>query len=157
MNMRTVGLAALITISATVALAQSANWQRYVIPTSSAAVDLPTGLFTRDAGELDPAFGQRRTTADGRANLTVQAFPNSDNLSPAAFLAKQQPPAGILYQKVTPRFFAVSSVRDGKIWYNRCSADRSYMNCILLNYPASEKRQWDGTVTRISNTLSSTR
>jgi len=25
----------------------------------------------------------------------------------------------------------------------------------LINYPAAEKRQWDGVVTRISNTLAS--
>jgi hypothetical protein len=29
------------------------------------------------------------------------------------------------------------------------------MNCVLINYPAAEKRQWDGVVTRISNTLAS--
>jgi hypothetical protein len=27
------------------------------------------------------------------------------------------------------------------------------MNCVLINYPAAEKRQWDGVVTRISHTL----
>ncbi len=27
------------------------------------------------------------------------------------------------------------------------------MNCVLLNYPAAEKRQWDDVVTRISHTL----
>ena len=155
--MRTFGLAAAITISATASFAQGIGWQRYVIPQSGAAVDLPAGIFTRDAGGLDPALGQRRSTPDGRANLTVQPLPNSENLSPAAFLANQQPPPGIIYKKVTPRFFAVSSVREGKIWYNRCNASRRYMSCVLLIYPANEKRQWDATVTRISNTLFSSR
>lgn len=27
------------------------------------------------------------------------------------------------------------------------------INCVLINYPAAEKRDWDGIVTRISNTL----
>jgi hypothetical protein len=27
------------------------------------------------------------------------------------------------------------------------------MNCVLINYPAAEKRQWDSIVTRISTTL----
>jgi hypothetical protein len=27
------------------------------------------------------------------------------------------------------------------------------MNCILINYPRAEKRQWDSIVTRISHTL----
>ncbi len=30
-----------------------------------------------------------------------------------------------------------------------------FINCVLINYPAAEKRQWDGVVTRISNTLAS--
>lgn len=156
MKMPTFTLAATM-IFATAAFAQSSDWQRYVIPQSGAAIDLPMSVFTEDAGGLEPRLGQRRATADGRANLTVQAIPNPGNLSPAAFLNKQRPPAGIIYRKVTPRFFAVSSVRDGKIWYNRCNAGSGLMNCVLLNYPANEKRRWDATVTRISNTLSSAR
>jgi hypothetical protein len=27
------------------------------------------------------------------------------------------------------------------------------MNCVLINYPAAEKRNWDSVVTRISHTL----
>jgi hypothetical protein len=27
------------------------------------------------------------------------------------------------------------------------------MNCVLINYPATEKRNWDSVVTRISHTL----
>jgi hypothetical protein len=28
-----------------------------------------------------------------------------------------------------------------------------FVHCLLINYPAAEKRQWDEIVTRISNTL----
>jgi len=84
----------------------------------------------------------------------VQSFPNLANDSPASFLAKKRPPPGIVYKRVTPNFFVVSSFRNGKIWYNRCNRANDYMNCILINYPAAEKRQWDGVVTRISRTLS---
>ena len=54
---------------------------------------------------------------------------------------------------ITPDFFAVSSVRKDRIWYNRCNRVVGYMNCILINYPRAEKLQWDGIVTRISLTL----
>ncbi len=156
MNIRYLYAAALLTsLSATTALAQDSGWRRYVVPQSGAAVDIPLGVFSQDAGAAKPGFGRRRTTADGRANLTVQSFPNEASETPATFLAKQRPPRDIIYRKVTPRFFAVSSVRDGKIWYNRCNAAGRFMNCILINYPAGEKRQWDGIVTRISNTLAS--
>jgi hypothetical protein len=56
---------------------------------------------------------------------------------------------------VTPGFFVVSSFRKGKIYYDRCNFAGRFINCVLINYPASEKRQWDNVVTRISNTLAS--
>ena len=56
---------------------------------------------------------------------------------------------------MTPRFFVVSSFREDKIWYNRCNFAGRFMNCVLINYPAAEKRQWDRVVTRIGDTLAS--
>jgi hypothetical protein len=55
---------------------------------------------------------------------------------------------------VTPRFFAVSSVRNDKIWYGRCNFAGRFISCVLINYPAAQKREWDDVVTRISHTLS---
>jgi hypothetical protein len=40
---------------------------------------------------------------------------------------------------------------------DRCNSVGQYMNCILINYPAAEKRQWDSVVNRISNTLGTDR
>jgi hypothetical protein len=130
-------------------------WQRYAVPETSAAVDIPTTIFTEDAGKPTTGYGRRFLTSDGRADLTVQSVPNDAGDSPAVFLAKMNPPSNIVYKRVTPRFFVVSSVRNGKIWYNRCNFARRFMNCVLINYPAAEKRQWDSVVTRISNTLAS--
>jgi hypothetical protein len=83
----------------------------------------------------------------------VQSVPNPANDSPATFLAKRHPPADIQYRRVTSRFFAVSSIRNGRTWYNRCNRADQYMNCVLINYPAAEERQWDAVVTRISLSL----
>ena len=110
-------------------------------------------IFTEDAGPPKGGTGRRFFTKDHRADLTVQSVPNPENDSPAAFLAKQRPPASIQYRRVTPRFFAVSSIRNGRTWYNRCNRANEYMNCVLINYPAAEERQWDAVVTRISLTL----
>jgi hypothetical protein len=133
------------------------GWRRFVLPKSGTAVEVPA-LFSRDAGLPESGSGRRWTTDDGRADLTIQAIPNPAGDSPATFLAKMQPPTGIVYKRVTPNFFVVSSIRDGKIWYDRCNRSSDggsggYMNCILINYPAAEKRQWDGIVTRISHSL----
>jgi hypothetical protein len=137
------------------AFADSTEWRIYTIPSTGAKVDIPVSIFTEDAGPPEGATGRRFLTRDHRANLTLQSVPNPENDSPAIFLAKQRPPAGIQYKRVTPRFFAVSSIRDGRTWYNRCNRVNQYMNCVLINYPAAEDRQWDAVVTRISLSLGS--
>jgi hypothetical protein len=147
-----------LSLVAAVAHAGDMSWQSYVLPRSGAAVEVPVTMFSKDTELPQGGLGRRFTTGDGRADLTVQAIPNSANDSPALFLAKMRPPSGIVYKRVTPNFFVVSSVRKDRIWYNRCnrSADGGsggYMNCILINYPAAEKRRWDGIVTRISHSL----
>ena len=135
------------------AFADSTQWRKYVIPSTGAKVDIPVSIFTEDAGAPEGATGRRFFTSDRRADLTVQSVPNPENDSPATFLAKQRPPTGIQYKRVTARFFAVSSIRDGRTWYNRCNRVNEYMNCILINYPAAEDREWDDVVTRISLSL----
>lgn len=135
------------------AIAEPPEWRRYVIPGTTAEVDVPVSIFTEDAGSPEGGIGRRFFTKDRRADLTLQSVPNPDNVSPANFLRKRQPPAGIQYKRVTPSFFAVSSIRNGRTWYNRCNRGNGYMNCVLINYPAAEERQWDTVVTRISLSL----
>jgi hypothetical protein len=143
----------IVSLAPTAALADSTQWRKYVIPSTGAKVDIPVSIFTEDAGAPEGGTGRRFFTSDRRANLTLQSVPNPENDSPATFLAKQRPPADIQYKRVTPRFFAVSSIRNGRTWYNRCNREAEYMNCILINYPAVEDRQWDSVVTRISLSL----
>ena len=104
-------------------------------------------------GRQKGGTGRRFFTSDHRADLTLQSVSNPQNDLPATFLAKRRPPAGIQYKRVTPRFFAVSSIRNGRTWYNRCNRLNEYMNCVLINYPAAEERDWDAVVTRISLSL----
>ena len=133
--------------------AASLEWRRYTIPATGLSVDVPISLFEEDKGATEETLGRHLFTKDYRANLTIQSFPNPDNVSPAAFLEKMRPPADIQYRRVTPKFFAVSSVLDGHTWYNRCNRAKGFMNCVLINYPAAEERQWDAIVTRISLSL----
>ena len=136
-----------------IATAGATEWRRYVIPGTQASVDVPVTIFSEDAGAPEGGIGRRFVTKDRRADLTVQSVPNPNNDSPATFLAKRSPPPGIQYERVTARFFAVSSIRNGRTWYNRCNRAKGYMNCVLINYPAAEERQWDAVVTRISLSL----
>lgn len=129
------------------------EWQSYSIEETGLRVDIPVSIFTEDLGPTEGGKERRFVTPDRRANLTIRAVPNPTNDSPAIFLEKMQPPARMQYKRVTPNFFAVSSIRDGRTWYNRCNRVRGFMNCVLINYPAAEERQWDNVVTRISLSL----
>ena len=142
-----------LALTATLALAGEIEWQRYAIPSTGTSVEMPVTIFTRDAGPPDGGTGRRFFTDDNRADLTVQSVANPANDSPATFLAKMQPPNGIIYKRVTSDFFVVSSIRNDRVWYNRCNRGNGTMSCIMINYPAAEKRGWDDVVTRISQTL----
>jgi hypothetical protein len=145
------GFAAIVYVLCTFAAAHAESWSTYRIPETGTAVDIPTSIFTEDSGKPE-GYGRRLRSANGSADLTVQAIPAIGE-SPASFLARKNPPPGIIYKRVTPRFFVVSSVKHNAIWYNRCNFYGHYAHCVLINYPAAEKRQWDGVVTRISHTL----
>ena len=133
--------------------AQPVKWTRYTIPQTGTSMDFPSSIFTEEAGRPD-GYGQRFRTADGRAELTIQAAPNLANDSPAAFLAKKHPPPRIQYKRVTSRFFAVSSYKGDKVWYDRCNFSGRLVHCVLINYPAEEEHAWDDIVTRMSLSLS---
>jgi len=144
---------ALILLIPTLAYPGEPEWRRYAIPSTGTSVEMPVSIFTQDAGPPEGGTGRRFFTDDKRADLTVQYVPNPDNDTPATFLAKKSPPPGIIYKRITPHFFVVSSIRKDRIWYNRCNRTSGAMNCVLINYPAAEKREWDSVVTRISHTL----
>src|SRR5437764_13716572 len=133
-------IALAVSLSSGAAATKPVEWQRFVIPETGTSVDIPATSFSNDAGRPETGYGRRFLSSDGRANLTVQSVPNQAGDSPAAFLAKKKPPAGIEYKRVTPRFFAVSSVRNDKIWYDRCNFGSRVINCVLLHYPVSQKR-----------------
>ncbi|MET4278530.1 MULTISPECIES: hypothetical protein [unclassified Bradyrhizobium] len=149
----TLVLAFVLGASTSMASAQPVRWTKYTIPQTGTSMDLPSSIFTEEAGRPD-GYGQRFRTADGRADLTIQAAPNVANDSPASFLAKKHPPPRIQYKRVTPRFFAVSSYKGDKVWYNRCNFSGRLVHCVLINYPAEEERAWDNVVTRMSLSLS---
>ncbi|MCK1480587.1 hypothetical protein IVB27_39130 [Bradyrhizobium sp. 197] len=147
-----VSLALALALSTSATLAQPVRWTKYTIPATGTSVDFPASIFTEEAG-LPDGRGQRFRTSDGRADFTLQAVPNVSNDSPAVFLAKKEPPSRIQYKRVTSRFFAVSSYKGDKVFYDRCNFSARIVHCVLINYPASEEHDWDGIVTRISLSL----
>ncbi|HEY0328971.1 MAG TPA: hypothetical protein VGC77_07690 [Rhodopseudomonas sp.] len=68
--------------------AAAQGWQRYQVPSSGTRVEIPTEIFSEDAGAVETGAGRHFVTADHRADLTVQSVPNAAGDTPAAFLAK---------------------------------------------------------------------
>lgn len=145
--------ACVLLISVSYASAAAPLWKRYAEPESELRVDVPTGVFPQDAGVPEGGKGRRFVASDGASNLTVQTIPNERRLTPAAFLASKSPPAGIIYKRVTADFFVVSSFRKDVIFYNRCNFLKLDAHCVFINYPSSQKKRFDATVTRISRSL----
>lgn len=139
------------------AAAQPFDWARYVNAEIGVSVDLPTGVFTEDDGPTKNLNGRSFSTADGRADLSIYSIANSGRDTPASFLRQrfQLPSSSVTYRHIKGQVLAVSGFRGSEIWYARCNFAASRINCVALNYPAREKREWDSIVTRISNTLSS--
>jgi hypothetical protein len=154
--MRTAFTAVILVVagSTQLASAQPVRWETYTIPSTGTSVDLPASIFSERVGRPPEGDGQRFQSADGRAELTIQSAAIGPDVSPAAFLARQHPPQQIQYKRITPRFFAVSSYKGDKVWYDRCNFSKGFVHCVLINYPAREERAWDGIVTRISLSLS---
>ena len=122
------------------------------------SVDYPSGIFTMEAGTPPRGTGRVLQSSDGEARFMIYMEENESRQSPAAFVRSNlsMPNALIDYRRITDRFFAVSGVKERRIFYSRCNFSRSAngrMHCIFLSYREDEKRAWDNIVTRISLSL----
>jgi len=129
-----------------------------VLAEAGMAVDYPANLFSVDAGASTRGTGRRLQTADGRADFMLFVLPNRDRESPRRFVRNHLalPQAQLDYQRITDRFFVVSGIQSGRVFYSRCNYPRGSsgpMQCIYLLYPRAETRAWDPIVTRISRSL----
>jgi hypothetical protein len=130
------------------------GWKRYSVQQTGTEVDFPAGLFPVDAGPPERGVGRVFESEDGRAKFSAYTLENEADETPRSYLRKHLKvgPAAIDYRRVTGRFFVVSGVRDGEIYYSRCNF-RSRMHCIFMSYPERELRAWDRIVTRVSLSL----
>jgi hypothetical protein len=134
---------------------QSPRWGHYRDRDFGMAFDFPAHIFALKSAEQG-RDGVIFSTADGRARIRVFGVVNAANDTPARYLSRitKAGEGRFTYVRTTPRFFVASGTRDGMIFYRRCnfSADKR-VRCFQLDYPQSEKRAWDGVVTRISLSL----
>jgi len=134
------------------------DWQTFTVVDFGTQVEYPAGIFAVSEGKAEKGVGERFSTEDGRALLTIYSRANEAADTPASYLkANLRLARSVLdYERITPTFFAISSVRDGLVYYSRCNfsagADAA-LHCVDLVYPQREQRAWDAIVTRISRSL----
>ena len=147
---RAIVFALAATWTSTVA-AEPVRWTTYTIP--------KTGTCRFTLLDLHRPSGPTRQLWTGISNRRRSSKAYHTNTSQqlgqftCCFLAKKNPPPHLQYKRVTSRFFAVSSYKGDKVWYDRCNFSRGLIHCVLINYPAREERDWDDVVTRISLSL----
>ena len=83
---------------------------------------------------------------------------NDGHDTPQSYVRRNltRPQSLLQYQRITGRFFAVSSTEADVMFYSRCNfpdGAGGLIHCIFISYPKSEKRAWDDVVTRMSLTL----
>jgi hypothetical protein len=153
---------ALLAATATGAAAQTehavAAPQWAVFSETGAAVDYPSSIFSVEAGPSPRGTGRRLQTDDGRAEFMLYVSPNEEHDSPRSYVRKYLavPKAKLDYTRITDRFFVVSGIQEGRVFYSRCNYPRGSsgpMQCIYLLYPEAETRAWDAIITRISRSL----
>jgi hypothetical protein len=137
---------------------EALDWQTFLVPEFGTTVEYPAGIFSVPDGKAEKGIGQRFSSADGRSLLTIYTRENEAGDTPASYLKNnlRVGRSALDYERVTRSFFAISSTRQGLIFYSRCNLSTDAggaIHCLDLVYPQAEKRAWDGVVTRVSRSL----
>jgi hypothetical protein len=90
MKLRSLVAAAALVFASNASVAGPINWQRYVVAETGASVDIPTSIFTEDAGKPEAAYSKQFLTSDRRGNLTIESLENEAGDSPAVFSRQEK-------------------------------------------------------------------
>jgi hypothetical protein len=133
------------------------RWATYANPRFGTTVEYPADIFA----QLDPppenGDGQAFRSRDGHARLLVWGSYNAGEDTPESYVQQYiEPKGGVTYRQITRRYFAVSGLRKGEIFYQRCNfpAKRDgAIDCFETTYPAADKATMDRVVARLSRSL----
>jgi hypothetical protein len=105
--------------------------------------------------------GLEFTSPDGQASIIVSGALNNEGTTDEAMAIYGVPNEGevITYSRHSQRSIVVSGTRGDRIFYRKTilSCRALVWNSVSLEYPASEKKAFDGLVTRVANSLRSGR
>jgi hypothetical protein len=151
-------LGAIVLGAATGAVAQH-RWATYANPRFGTTIDYPADLFEQRDRPPDNGDGQAFRSRDGRARLAVWGAYNVNGDSPQQYVQQYvEPDGGITYRQIAARYFAVSGLRKGDIFYQRCNfaaAPGDVIDCFEATYPEADKAAMDAVVARLSRSLRS--
>jgi hypothetical protein len=139
-----------------VSAAASEGWTAYANARFGTAIEYPAGIFSTREPPPENGDGQAFRSADGRARLLVYGANNVENDTPQSYVDKYVDPKGVSFRRVTRDFFAVSGVREGAIFYQRCNfapPPGDTIHCFMVTYPSDRKATWNPIVGRLSRTL----
>ena len=140
-----------------VELPRDAKWTVFFEPSLGTRIDFPSAVLSMPDGPAYRGVGRQFKSADGRAAVAIYSQRNNQGDTPARYLRKNFlfPRAAVTYERVTRDFFAVSGVREDKIFYSRCNVSPTggTLHCFDLQFPARERAAWDAIVTRMSRSL----
>lgn len=133
------------------------DWTTYRNARHGYMISFPTATFEADPAS-ENADGRLMLTRDGGAKLLVGAFPNEEALTLDAYRAylieTNYANARIDYAPLRARWFVLSGVRDGTVFYERVTftCGGRLINSWAMLYPESEKQRFDRLVEQIART-----
>src|ERR1700730_16012043 len=121
------------------------DWKEFQIPDLGTRVDYPAAVFSVSDGKSEVGMGERLSTADRRASLTIYSRANETGETPASYLRKnlRLSQSVIQYHLLPLTFFASPAEREGTIYYSRCNSSGLHgqsIHCFDLVYSRREKR-----------------
>jgi hypothetical protein len=132
------------------------GWTAYMNPRFGTTADYPVGIFSVRDRPPENGDGQTFRSADGYAQLSIYGMHNVESDTPQSYVDKYVDRQGVTFQRVTANFYAVSGLRDGAIFYQRCNfpaAPGDIVDCVHVSYPAGQKVAWNPIVGRLSRSL----
>ena len=154
-----VSAAVVASVLATTAVAQSAEWLTYRNARFGYMIGYPIDVFEEEPAN-ESEDGRLVLSRDGKAKLLVGAFANDDGMTLDAYrkflIERNYVGAEIGYAPVRARWFVLSGVRDGTVFYERVTftCQGRIINSWALLYPEAEKKRFDPIVARIARNYS---
>lgn len=140
---------------AAIVAARAETMRTYANPRFGATAEVPSDW--RADPPPENGDGQRFSSPDGLATITISGILNIGDNVEAAMREEEEPGAGetITYRQRSGRALITSGTRGSEIFYRKAilvCADRIW-NHVSLEYPAAQKAHYDSLVARIAGSL----